>query len=96
MIRHIVFFTLKDPSNKKAVIGKLSDLASIPGSTFFEVRENEKVDQIANDIDIVVYGEFPDAKALNAYKNHPVYEATTQAVRPLRDLRYAADFTTRG
>ncbi|MBU6318466.1 MAG: Dabb family protein [Alphaproteobacteria bacterium] len=96
MIRHIVFFTVRDPSQKKDVMTKLTSLGSIPGPTFFEVRENEKMDQIANDIDIVVYGEFPDASALSAYKNHPIYEATTKAVRPLRDLRFAADFTTRG
>lgn len=73
---------------------RLSALASIPGSTFFEVRENRKIDQIANDIDIVVYGEFPDSQSLLAYKRHPTYDATTQAVRPLRDLRFAADIVT--
>lgn len=96
MIRHIVFFTLKEPTLKNDVMEKLSALASIPGSTFFEVRENEKIDQIANDIDIVVYGEFPDAEVLKTYKKHPVYEAITRAVRPLRELRFAADVTTGG
>jgi hypothetical protein len=91
MIRHIVFFTVKDRSQTPAIIARLSRLGDIPGSTVFEVRANTKADQIANDIDIVVYGEFPDLAALHAYKAHPTYDETTRAVRPLRELRFAAD-----
>jgi len=39
----------------------------------------------------VVYAEFPDRAALAAYKAHPVYDAVTRSVRPLRELRFAAD-----
>ena len=91
MIRHIVFFTLKDPAQKAGVIAKLEQLGTIPGSTLFEVRANTKSDQIGNDIDIVVYSEFPDIAALRAYKRHPAYTETTNAVRPLREFRFAAD-----
>jgi quinol monooxygenase YgiN len=41
----------------------------------------------------VVYAEFEDEAALAAYKAHPVYDQCTARVRPLRDLRIAADFT---
>ncbi len=91
MIRHIVFFTLKDPARRAEVIAKLERLGTIPGSTLFEVRANAKADQIGNDIDIVVYSEFPSLVALKAYKTHPIYAETTSAVRPLRELRFAAD-----
>jgi quinol monooxygenase YgiN len=91
MIRHIVFFTLKDPAQTADVIAKLEQLGTIPGSTLFEVRANAKADQIGNDVDIVVYSEFPDIAALKAYKQHPTYSQTTNAVRPLRELRFAAD-----
>ncbi|MBI1340526.1 Dabb family protein [bacterium] len=91
MIRHIVFFTLKPESDRAAVIARLEQLATIPGSTRFDVRANLKADQIGNEIDVVVYAEFPDLAALTAYKLHPVYAATTKAVRPLRELRFAAD-----
>ena len=91
MIRHIVFFSLKDPASLDSVIARLSRLGEIPGSTKFEVTACLKADQIANDIDLVVYGEFPDIAALHAYKQHPIYDETTRAVRPLRELRFAAD-----
>jgi hypothetical protein len=91
MIRHIDFFTLKDPAQKADVVARLEQLGTIPGSNLFEVRANAKADQIGNDIDIVVYSEFPDMAALRAYKKHPIYTATTNAVRPLRELRFAAD-----
>jgi hypothetical protein len=91
MIRHIVFFTLKDPGRKADVISKLERLGTIPGSTLFEVRGNTKSDQIGNDIDVVVYSEFPDLAALKTYKTHPTYAEVTRAVRPLRELRFAAD-----
>jgi len=90
MIRHIVFFTLKNPADAVGVVRKLSRLGTIPGSSLFEVRTNRKADQIGNDIDIVVYSEFPDLTALRAYKKHPTYAEVT-AERPLRELRFAAD-----
>jgi len=91
MIRHIVFFTLKSPGQTADVVRKLSRLGTIPGSTLFDVRPNTKADQFGNDIDIVVYSEFPDLAALKAYKKHPTYAEVTAEVRPLRELRFAAD-----
>jgi hypothetical protein len=94
MIRHIVFFTLKDPGQAADAMAKLERLGAIPGSTLFHVRANTKSDQIGNDIDIVVYSEFPDLAALKAYKKHPTYAEVTAMVRPLRELRFAADVET--
>lgn len=91
MIRHIVFFTAKTPEQVADVREGLKALATIPGSTVFEVRENSKVDPMGNDIDVVVYSEFPSAEALAAYKAHPTYMATTNKVRPMRELRFSAD-----
>jgi hypothetical protein len=91
MIRHIVFFSLKSSSGIGDVVTKLSLLGTIPGSTFFKVTPNLKADQIANEIDIVVYGEFPDVATLKAYKRHPTYAEVTATVRPLREMRFAAD-----
>jgi quinol monooxygenase YgiN len=91
MIRHIVFFTLKPESDPASAVAHLGRLGTIPGSTRFEIRRNLKADQIGNDIDIVVYGEFPDVDALHAYKQHPTYAEVTATVRPMRELRFAAD-----
>ncbi len=91
MIRHIVFFSAKRSDDIEAIRDGLQALGTIPHSTVFEVALNSKVDPYGNDIDIVVYAEFPDEAALAAYKAHPTYAATTAKVRPMRELRFSAD-----
>lgn len=91
-IRHVVFFSAKDPSDTSRIIDGLSLLKDIPHATSLEVTANRRIDQIGNDIDVVVYAEFPDEAALAAYKAHPTYQRAIDIVRPLRDLRYAVDF----
>ena len=91
MIRHIVFFTARDRGDLPVIIEGLKLLGTIPHSQHFEVTENTRVDQIGNDVDVVVYAEFADAAALAAYKAHPTYAEATRRVRPLREMRLAAD-----
>jgi quinol monooxygenase YgiN len=95
MIRHIVFFTARDRKDLDAIVEGLELLGTIPHSLHFEVVRNSKVDQIGNDVDVVVYGEFADEAALAAYKAHPTYAEATKRVRPLRELRLAADIRSR-
>lgn len=95
MIRHIVFFTAKHPADLDAIVEGLELLGTIPHSSHFEVVRNGKLDQFGNDVDVVVYAEFADEAALAAYKAHPTYAEATKRVRPLRELRYAADFKAR-
>ena len=92
MIRHIVFFTARDRHDVPAIVEGLKLLGTIPHSSHFEVAENSRIDQIGNDVDVVVYAEFADEAALAAYKAHPTYAEATRRVRPLRELRLAADF----
>lgn len=47
---------------------------------------------MGNDVDVIVYAEFDDAEALAAYKADPIYAESTRTVRPMRDIRYSADF----
>ena len=91
MIRHVVFFTAKDRRDLPEIIEGLRLLGTIPHVDHFEVTPNTKVDLYGNDIDVVVYGEFVDAAALAAYRAHPTYNEATRRVRPLRDMRFAAD-----
>lgn len=91
MIRHIVMFSAKDPKDIGAIEQGLRLLAGIPEPTHFEVSRNLQCDQIANDIAVVVYAEFADTEALARYKQHPLYEEAIRVVRPLRDMRVAAD-----
>lgn len=92
MIRHIVFFSAKDPSDLPRIKAGLETLGQIVHHDHFEVVENARVDPMGNSVDLVVYAEFRDAEALAAYKADPIYDASTKAVRPLRDMRYSADY----
>lgn len=92
MIRHIVFFSAKPGEDVEKMREDLARLGTIPHSQFFEVVLNTKVDLYANDVDIIVYGEFADEAALAAYKADPLYHQTTALVRPRREIRVSADF----
>ena len=91
MIRHIVMFSAKKPENIDDIYNGLKNLENIKGNWLLRVTKNEKLDQIANDIDVVVYGEFPNETALARYKEHQIYQDTITIVRPLRDKRIAVD-----
>lgn len=93
MIRHIVMFSCKDRADLTAIHSGLSVLTQIPHARLLEVSLNEKIDQLANDIDVVVYGEFETLEDFRAYKAHPLYEESIRRVRHLRDVRVAADYT---
>ena len=93
MIRHIVFFKVKDGVDKEVVFRGLSVLKGIPHCRHLEVGRNNRVDTISPDgPDFVVYAEFEDEAQLSAYKDHPLYQQSISIVRPLRNLRMAADF----
>jgi hypothetical protein len=93
MIRHIVFFTAKNPADMDTIFDGLNLLSDNPHAAHFEVGRNLKMDRIsAEGPDFVVYAEFTDQDQLDAYKAHPLYEKSIAIVRPLRDMRIAADF----
>ncbi|MES5481481.1 Dabb family protein [Bradyrhizobium sp. INPA03-11B] len=92
MIRHIVFFTAKDKADIDQIIEGLSVLTTIPHARRLEIARNRKNDQLGNDIDVVVYGEFDSERDLAAYKAHNLYLEAIRCVRPLRELRFAADY----
>lgn len=92
MIRHIVFFSAKTPEAIEAIRTGLSILTGIPHAVKLEIAENRKSDPLSSEVDIVVYGEFEDHAALAAYKAHELYAEAIRRVRPLRELRLAADY----
>jgi len=93
MIRHIVFFSATNEANIDQIVDGLSFLAEIPHARRLEVARNRKTDQLGNDIDIVVYGEFDNEAELAAYRAHELYQESIRRVRPLRELRFAADYS---
>jgi quinol monooxygenase YgiN len=94
LIRHIVFFTARRREDVAEIREGLAILAEIPHALKLEVGTNAKGDQLGNEVDLVVYGEFADEAALAAYKAHPLYQQSIDRVRPLREMRIAADYDT--
>jgi hypothetical protein len=92
VIRHIVFFSARDPKDIDRIREGLSILTEIPHAARLEIGSNVKTDQLGHDVDLVVYGEFADEAALAAYKAHPLYQRSIEIVRPLREIRMAADY----
>ncbi len=93
MIRHIVFFSAANPADIDAIREGLMMLKDIPDAQHFEVGRNLRSDTITGpQIDVVVYAEFADEAALEAYKSNPIYAACIAKVRPMREMRIAADF----
>ena len=91
-IRHIVFFSAKDKADIPTILAGLRELGKIPHADVFEVRENTKADAWSREVDVIVYGEFANDAALAAYKADPIYAHAITVVKPLRDMRIAADF----
>jgi hypothetical protein len=96
MIRHIVFFSAREGQDLETIRKGLSLLTAIPHARVLEISENMKIDQLGVEVDLVVYGEFDDAEALAAYKAHENYQRSIDIVRPLRDMRMAADYDVAG
>ena len=92
MIRHIVFFSARDRKDLEKIRAGLSILTESPHALRMEIGENVKTDQLGSEVDLVVYGEFADAAALAAYKADPNYQRSIDIVRPLREIRIAADY----
>jgi hypothetical protein len=92
LIRHVVFFSVRDPADLDRAEAGLKLLETNPHALRVTIRRNLRRDGLSGEVDLVVYGEFADTAALDAYKAHPSYAQSIAVVRPLRDLRIAADF----
>jgi hypothetical protein len=63
LIRHFGFFSAQE-GRFEAVLEGLKILEKIPHADLVEVRLNEKLDQLSNEIDVVEYAEFSSDDAL--------------------------------
>lgn len=95
MIRHIVLFRARNSSDAEIIRDGLRNLQAIQDASLIEVEYNERIDSWSHEIDVVVYGEFEDEEALAKFKQNPIYEESIKIVKPLRDLRIAADYRVR-
>lgn len=98
MIKHIVMWKLKDEAegsdkqtNAKIMKSKLEALRDlVPGMLALEVGLDLGLDKGA--YDVVLYTEFEDENALNAYQAHPEHKAVYPFIGAVRDDRCAVDY----
>ncbi len=92
MIRHIVFFSVKQSKDIARVMETLDTYRDIPGVQQLEVALNEKRDALSSEIDVILHGVFNSREDLERYKAHDIYRAGIKIVRPLRDKRIVVDY----
>ena len=101
MIRHIVMWNVRGdtPSAKARGITQLqSSFTSlrgrIPGLLHIEVGiDSSRVEYAC---DVVLYSEFENQAALDAYATHPEHLRVKQELGDLRIARYQVDYTVNG
>lgn len=98
MIKHIVFWKLKDHAegNERAVnalkMKQLLDSCAnlVPGMLTFEARLAEP--GLEATYDVVLYSEFTDKAALDAYQDHPGHVAIKPFIGAIREARQCMDY----
>lgn len=98
MIKHIVMWKLRETAegndrahNALLAKAKLEALAGrIPGLLKIEVGINFCEEDAA--ADIVLYSEFTDRAALDAYQVHPEHEAVKTFVMAIKSARHMVDY----
>ncbi len=97
MIKHIVFWRLngETPAERHAQATAIKDALEalngrIPGLLRLEVGID--VSRDADAADVVLYSEFADRAALDAYHHHPEHQKAAPVVRAARCERRVVDY----
>ena len=98
MIKHIVFWKLKDKDKKEngeTIKKRLESLAGkVPGLLKIEVGlDFSKTNESA---DVALYSEFENREALKSYTEHPDHKAILPFVKDIRTERRVVDFESNG
>jgi len=100
MLKHIVMWTFKDhaegadkPTNLRKAKALLDACAGIvPGMGRFEIAIAQPGLECSHDL--VMYAEFADRAALDAYVHHPQHEALKPFMSAMRQARQCMDYET--
>jgi quinol monooxygenase YgiN len=100
MIKHIVMWKLKehaegaDRATNARKMKELLDACAgiVPGILKLEVGLAEP--GLEATYDVVLYSEFTDKAALDAYQEHPQHQALKPFFGAVRDARQCMDYTT--
>jgi quinol monooxygenase YgiN len=98
MLKHIVMWKLKEhaegadrAANAAEMKRRLEQCAAIvPGIVRFEVSLAQP--GLEATYDVVLYSEFTDKAALDAYAAHPTHEAVKPFIGAVRDARQCMDY----
>lgn len=98
MLKHIVMWKLKDQAegrdraaNAIEMKRRLDECAGIvPGIMHFEVTLAQP--GLEATCDVVLYSEFTDKEALEAYVKHPVHQALVPFIGAIREGRQCMDY----
>jgi antibiotic biosynthesis monooxygenase (ABM) superfamily enzyme len=98
MIKHIVMWKLKDfaegadrATNAVKMKNKLDACAAlVPGTLKFEVALAQP--GLEATYDIVLYSEFANKEALDAYADHPTHQALKPFIGAVRESRQCMDY----
>lgn len=98
MIKHIVMWRLKDEArghsraaNAERVKAKLEALQGrVPGLLRIEVGLDFGGTEAS--ADVVLYSEFEDRQALEAYQTHPEHEAVKAFIGEVTEQRWVVDY----
>ncbi len=98
MIKHIVMWKLKDEAegagreaNAREMKRRLDACAHIvPGMLAFEVTIAQP--GLEATYDLVLYSEFADKAALDAYVAHPTHKAVAPFIGAIREARQCMDY----
>ncbi|MEH6434165.1 Dabb family protein [Massilia sp. DD77] len=98
MIKHIVMWKLKDQAegadraaNAREMKRRLDECARIvPGILAFEVVIAQP--GLEATYDVVLYSEFEDRAALEAYATHPTHKALVPFIGAIREARQCMDY----
>ena len=100
-IKHIVIWQLHEhaegadrAANRERVKAQLLTCANlVPGMLRYEVATaNDASAGLEATCDVVLYSEFRDTAALEAYQNHPGHLAIKDFVAAVRKHRYCMDY----
>lgn len=98
MLKHIVMWKLKAQAegmsaaeNAQKMQGLLEACSAlVPGMGRFEVGLAEP--ELGSSFDLVLYSEFDDNAALQAYQVHPQHQALVAFIRSVSEARQCVDY----
>lgn len=98
MIKHIVMWKLKDEAEGKDRLANAREMKRrldacagiVPGMLAFEVTLAQP--GLEATYDVVLYSEFEDKAALEAYVVHPTHKAVVPFIGAVREARQCMDY----